>query len=77
MESLVRGKLVSLFKEKGIDISETYSRATAEREDSEGVIQRKEVDIIVANGKEVVLVEVKNHIDFKGCESFFRGFKRV
>ena len=67
--------MVDLFREKGIGISETYSRATAEREDSKGVVQRREADIIVANGKEVVLVEVKTTLSVKDVKSFLVSLK--
>ena len=59
VESLVEGKLVKIFQDKGIDITHTQTRSRAEWRNPEGSIERTEFDIIVANGTEVVAVEVK------------------
>ncbi|NLO19373.1 MAG: hypothetical protein GX121_05780 [Ignavibacteria bacterium] len=52
IESLVEGKLVQILKEKGIDLKETCTRITSPEKDME-------LDIIAANGKDTVVVEVK------------------
>lgn len=52
IESLVEGKLVQILKEKGVDVKETYTRITSPEKDME-------LDIIAANGKDTVVVEVK------------------
>ena len=59
VESLVEGKLVKIFQDKGIDITHTQTRSRAEWRNPEGSIERTEFDIIVANGTGVVALEVK------------------
>jgi len=71
IESLVEGKLVSAFRERDLDVKETYSRAVSERKDPNGIISfGREADIIVANGKEVVLVEVKTTLHVRDVKIF-------
>ena len=70
VESLVKGKLVKIFQEQNIDISQTQERTTAERETADGKIVKREIDIIVANGTELVAVEVKTSLTRKDVEYF-------
>ena len=79
VESLVEGKLVKIFQEKGIDITQTHTRSKSERRTPEGSIERREFDIIVANGTEVVAVEVKTTLAPKDLNRFLetvRDFKK-
>ena len=78
VESLVEGNLVELFQSRGIDIMQTHTRSTAQWKKSDSDIQKREFDIIVANGTEVVVVEVKttlNPIDVKSFLETLKDFK--
>ena len=77
MESLVEGKLVKIFQERGIDITQTHTRSQSEWRKPEGRIERREFDIIVANGTEVVVVEVKTTLIPKDVSGFFRNTERI
>ena len=70
VESLVKGKLVKIFKDQNIDISQTQERTISERKTPEGKFVKREIDIIVANGTEVVAVEVKTSLTRKDVEYF-------
>lgn len=54
VESLVEGDIIKILNEQGIEVTDTIKRRTGVRE---GV--RYEFDIIVINGTEIVIVEVK------------------
>ena len=54
LESLVRGDLVSLLQERGIEVETTHPRVSGRRNG-----RHFEVDILAVNGEEVVAVEVK------------------
>ena len=80
VESLVEGKLVELLKARGVDVNETYSRLQRSYTDEKGQPQRREIDIIAANGKEVVAVEVKTTLkpgDVKRFLGTLKIFKRL
>ena len=70
VESLVEGKLVRIFQERGIDITQTHTRSTAEWRQADGHIERREFDIIVANGTEAVVVEVKTTLTLQDVKEF-------
>ena len=77
---LVEGKLVELLQSRGIDVNETYSRLQRSYTDENGELQRREIDIIAANGKEVVAVEVKTTLkpdDVKYFMNTLKIFKRL
>ena len=83
VESLVEGKLVKIFQDKGIDITHTQTRSRVEWKNPEGSVERTEFDIIVANGTEVVAVEVKTtltpadvHHFLKTLQNFKKYFPR-
>ena len=79
VESLVEGNLVKIFQARGIDISQTHTRSVARWKKPDGSFQEREFDIIVANGTEVVEVEVKTSLDLRDVKSFvekIRDFKR-
>ena len=75
VESLVEGKLVKIFKDHNIDISQTYTRATSEWKQPNGEIKKREFDIVVANGTEAVAVEVKTTLGVKDVHYFLDNLK--
>ena len=78
VESLVEGKLVKIFQDRGIDITQTHTCSQSEWRKPDGRIERREFDIIVANGTEVVVVEVKTTLTPKDVSGFLetlRDFK--
>ncbi|MBI4947720.1 MAG: YraN family protein [Bacteroidetes bacterium] len=54
IESLIEGDLINILAQRGIRVFNTYTRATYSFNNEKG-----EIDIIAANGNEVVVVEVK------------------
>ena len=70
VEALVRGKLVKIFKEQNIDIKRTYTEATSEWEQPNGKVKKREFDIVVANGTEAVVVEVKTTLEARDVHYF-------
>ncbi len=71
VESLVEGKLSKLLRERGIQVLHTSPNVTRDILNEKGeVIGQKEFDIIVVNGKEVVLVEVKTTLNHKNVQQF-------
>ncbi|MCY4513353.1 MAG: hypothetical protein OXB86_06665 [Bdellovibrionales bacterium] len=80
VEALVEGKLVELLQARGVDVNETYTRLQRSYTDEKGELQQREIDIIAANGKEVVAVEVKTTLkpdDVKHFMNTLKIFKRV
>ena len=75
VESLVEGKLVPLFQDQGIDITQTYTRSTGEWRKPDSPPQKREFDIIVANGAEAVVVEVKTVLAPKNVTHFIQTLK--
>ena len=75
VESLVEGKLVKIFQDHKIDITQTHTRSQSEWRKSDGRIERREFDLIVANGTEVVVVEVKTVLTPKDVRDFLETLK--
>ncbi len=75
VESLVEGKLVKIFQGHGIDITQTHTRSKSEWRKPDGRIKRREFDIIVANGTEVVVVEVKTTLVPKDVTVFLETLR--
>ena len=75
VESLVEGKLVKILQARGIDITQTHTRSVAWFKKPDGSVQEREFDIIVANGSEVVEVEVKTTLDLRDVKSFIEKIK--
>ena len=67
MESLVKGDLLKLLKERGIEVQ----RIAREHEGSFGE-ENYEVDIIAVNGQEVVVVEVKTTLRLENVNDFIK-----
>lgn len=65
MESLVEGDLVPLLKERGIEVERTLQRMTGRRNG-----EHFEIDIVAANGAEVVVVEVKTTLKSEDVTDF-------
>ena len=75
VESLVEGKLVKIFQDHRIDITQTHTRSKSEWRKPDGRIERREFDIIVANGTEVVVVEVKTTLVPKDVTVFLETLR--
>ena len=70
VESLVEGKLVKILQARGIDIMRTHSRSETQWKKPDGTLEKREFDIIAANGTEVVAVEVKTTLTQKDVKFF-------
>ena len=79
VESLVEGKLVEILNEWGIEVRQTAQRVEVSYMEKNGKIQRKEFDILVVNGTEIVVVEVKTTLRPSDVSYFLealKGFKK-
>jgi len=75
VENLVRPAAVRMFRQKGIEVHFTALRVQGQ--DQDGSI---EIDILAENSNEVVIVEVKSHLEAKDVKRFLitlERFKRV
>ena len=70
VESLVEGNLVKILQARGIDIMQTHTRSEAQLRKPDDSMQKREFDIIAANGTEVVAVEVKTTLKSKDVKYF-------
>ena len=68
VETLVEGKLVPLLNERGIDVLDTSMRLES---------KEMEIDIVAANGKDVVLVEVKTTLKVKDVDYFIKKLNKA
>ena len=75
VESLVEGKLVKIFQGYGVDITQTHIRSESTWRKPDGTSETREFDIIVANGTEVVCVEVKTALTQKDVRVFLDTLK--
>ena len=73
IESLVSGKLVELLIARGIEVRSTSPNIKASYTDSDGEKQYKEFDIIVVNGTEIVVVEVKTTLTPDKVKHFIKA----
>jgi hypothetical protein len=71
VEELVEPALISLFRGKGIDVKETYSRARVKRQ---GIAM--EIDILAVDETEVVLVECKSRLSKDDVNEFLEKLSR-
>ena len=79
VESLVEGKLVEILNERGIEVRQTAQRVEVSYREKDGKIKRKEFDILVVNGTEIVVVEVKTTLRPSDVSYFLealKGFKQ-
>lgn len=65
VEELVEPSVIQLFRSRGIDVKETYSRAKVKRH---GIAM--EIDILAVDETEVVLVECKSRLSKDDVEEF-------
>lgn len=75
VEELVEPAVIQLFRSRGIDVKETYSRARVKRQ---GIAM--EIDILVVDETEVVLVECKSRLSKDDVNEFLeklRQFKQA
>ena len=70
MEALVEGDLIELLRQRGIEVDHTVSRLK-----SRNGARRWEIDIIAANGDEVVAVEVKTTLKVRQVADFIETLK--
>ncbi len=73
VEAIVRPACLKLFRARGIDVSRTHENTTIERDG----IKKAEYDAILANGSEVVIVEVKTKLRKKDVEYFTKKLGEV
>lgn len=71
VESLVEGDLVPLLRRRGIEVERTLRRMEGERNG-----EHYEVDIVAANGAEVVVVEVKTTLRSRDVTRFLDKLSR-
>ena len=71
MESLVEGDLVKILNEKGIKVINTHTNINHRSEKDQ-----YEYDIVVTNGKEIVVVEVKTTLKVKHVKYFLEDLKK-
>jgi Holliday junction resolvase-like predicted endonuclease len=75
VESLIEGDLIRLLRERGVDVNETFTRVKKNHNNS-----IYEIDILAANGNEVVAVEVKTTLKIKKVRHYLsklNKFKEV
>ena len=72
MEALITPSCLKLFKERGLDISRTYTNVKVETNELEG-----EFDIVLADGNEVVIVEVKTTMTSGYVNDFLEKMARI
>ncbi len=73
VEAIVRPACLNLFRARGIDVSRTHENTTIEKDG----IKKAEYDAILANGSEVVIVEVKTKLRKKDVEYFTKKLSEV
>jgi hypothetical protein len=71
VENLIKPAAARLFQEQGIDVHLTALRVTGQ--DEHGSI---EIDILVENTTEVVVIEVKSHLEVRDVKRFLRTLER-
>ena len=68
VESLVEGKIVEMFNQRGINVQQTFTNLKTSRNEAE-------FDIIAENGKEVVVIEVKTTLRKEYTDEFMEKLK--
>ena len=72
IESLVKGDLVNILKNRGIDVHDTSERRKGNHEG-----ENYEFDIIAHNGSEIVIVEVKTTLRVNDVKSFLSKLSKA
>jgi len=73
IESLIAPSCLSLFKERGIDVSQTYRNIISKKER----IAEAEFDVVLANGTEIVIVEVKTTMKIEDVNYLIEKMKNI
>ncbi|MGB3197065.1 MAG: hypothetical protein WBB17_04990 [Saprospiraceae bacterium] len=72
IESLVKGDLVNILKNRGVDVHDTSERRKGNHEG-----ENYEFDIIAHNGSEIVIVEVKTTLRVNDVKSFLTKLSKA
>ncbi len=75
VESLVEGDLAKLLRKRKIDVHSTHPRQQVSYLLDDGTRKHKEFDIVVANGSEVVAVEVKTTLTPEDVTRFIAAMR--
>ncbi|MBL7118246.1 MAG: DUF3782 domain-containing protein [Candidatus Syntrophoarchaeum sp.] len=71
IEALVRPSALKLFQERGVKVTETYQRLESYRNGSQ-----MEIDILLANDREAVVIEVKTTLKVEDVNEFLDNLAR-
>jgi len=71
IEALVKPSALKLFRERGVKVTETYQRLESCRNGSQ-----MEIDILLANDKEAVVIEVKTTLKVEDVREFLDDLTR-
>jgi len=71
MEALIEPSCLKLFRDRKIDVSESYTNLKSHREG-----ESAEHDIVLANGKEVVVISVKTTMTINYVNEFVEDIER-
>jgi len=71
MEALIEPSCLKLFKDRKIDVSESYTNLKSNKDGEEA-----EHDIVLANGKEVVVISVKTTMTINYVNEFIEDIQR-
>ncbi len=77
VESLVEGNLAVLLRTRGIEVHTTMSNVKTHFIRDDGVRQNKEFDILVVNGADVVVVEVKTTLTPDKVRHFLSSMRDI
>lgn len=77
VESLVEGNLAALLQARGIEVRQTFPNSEVSFVKDDGRVQQKEFDIVVVNGTEAVVVEVKTLLTPDKVSYFLSAFTSV
>ena len=67
VENFIEGDLLSIFKQRNIEVNRILPRATVRRSDN---TIEAEYDFIIANGEEVIVIEVKTTVSSSKLDTF-------
>jgi hypothetical protein len=71
IEALVKPSALKLFQERGVKVTETYQRLESYRNGSQ-----MEIDVLLANDKEAVVIEVKTTLKVEDVREFLDDLTR-
>jgi hypothetical protein len=73
MEALIEPSCLKLFKDRKIDIKRSYTNVKIEQDNGE----KTEFDIVLANGREVVIIEVKTTMTVEKVKEFIEKMQNI